>query len=286
MSFHEMNRGHKKASHPPLPRLGPSSKIDCFRTECQVTKEKIVALKEFVARQRKLSRKGKPAMTNACKDQSEKQLIALERMMRGWPGEPLDRRGIVRILNATGSKPPIFWIFNVRHEPENFANALGPDQPLIYGRSLHLILGPDEDRDSALIGLANYFLRWLAPRMTVTRHFLGANCQGARCLLMLTQRLMAKDIRVSGVCLISALPDIEVGVPALLIYGSRDPHHDPFFHDAVSAQKQASRCFATVRRQLVDAEHGQYGRVETVETVVARVQDFLASLNARAAFSA
>ncbi|WP_425097927.1 hypothetical protein [Tropicibacter sp. S64] len=225
-------------------------------------------------------------MASTGMSQHETHLDALGRLMRGWPGEALDPRGIVRIVNRGGSKPPIFWVFNARHEPENFARELGQDQPLIYARSLHLVMPPDQDRAAANLPLARYYAQVLTPNLTGLHLFLGANCQGARLMLELTRILRGNGGRVSGVCVISALPDIEVGVPALLIYGSRDPQHDPFFFDAVSAQKQASRCFATVRRIVIDAGHGQYAVEGTVETVVARVQEFSVSLNSRPVFSA
>jgi hypothetical protein len=210
-------------------------------------------------------------------------LRALSRLMQSWSGTPLDAAGILRRLNDHGSRPPLFWIFNAMREPERLAAALGPDQPLIYGRSLHMIVPPGPDRRPVQRALAAYYADALTGCVGAGPLWVGANCQGAAIAADIARRLNAGGPVVPALALINGRPDGLPDLPGLLIYGSEDPQNDPF-RDGTDPPPRLGPL--ALREVLPRVAHGGYFEPGTVERVAARLRTYFDSVPAVSAASA
>lgn len=206
---------------------------------------------------------------------NSRNLAALSKLMKTWPGLPIDGQGLVRQLNADGTLPPLFCVFNTADEPEKLASALDSDQPLIYGRSLHLVMSPGPERRAATIELGRHYASILAPVIGQRPIWIGANCQGVPVMMQVAASLRDAGANIFCMYLISGLPTTVMDVPALLIYGEDDPHHDPFRKDADTAHAEARRCFARYRREVLPGVgHGKYFDEGTVNLLASILQTF------------
>jgi len=206
-------------------------------------------------------------------------LTAQSKLMASWAGVPLDAHGVLRRLNCGGRQPPVFWIFNVADEPSRLAEALGPDQPVLFGRSLHILIAPgDPDRERMIAEMAAYYAGALAALPGWSGLRVGATCQGSGVALRAARALMTMGRGVSSVSLIAARPRIRTDLPALLIHGSRDPDHDPFRQDPVGAGIMARHCFRSFRRAVVDMAHREYSDEANVAILADLLQEFWAAL--------
>lgn len=110
-----------------------------------------------------------------------------------WPGErPTSERMVVG-LNTTGTRAPIFWVFNDNVEPARLAGVLGPDQPLYGFRSGVAISTYSEDEIQA------FALRYVAEMAAVRPDgpvFIGGNCQGGIIALALAQHALRRGRHV------------------------------------------------------------------------------------------
>lgn len=202
-------------------------------------------------------------------------LNALSKLMQSWPGIALDDQGVLRQLNGTGTRDPLFWLFNASREPALLAQALGPDQPLIFGRSLHQIVKPGPDRTLAVVDLGRHYAHLLVAALEDRALWVGANCQAVSIVVQVVANLRATRIGVRGLCLISATTLAPVGLPGLLIYGGDDPENDPFRDDPDAAHGQALRSFSRYRRVVLPGvAHGRYFAPGTVDSLVERFQVF------------
>ncbi|MEP2783902.1 MAG: hypothetical protein ABJO67_19755 [Pseudoruegeria sp.] len=202
-----------------------------------------------------------------------------QKLMASWPGQPVDKNGILRVLNESGSKTPILWIFNGANEPEILAKSLGEDQPLFFSRSMHLIVQPNDDRDLVRKVLTDYLFKELCLHLPGVKLDMGANCQGAGMLMGLSILLRARDIDVERLFLINCrLPDVPTNLPALLIYGDQDQQHDPFRSNPKRANERAMKLFSSYQRVMINAQHGRYFTTESIEEIVDRMMAFRSSL--------
>lgn len=186
-------------------------------------------------------------------------LIPQKRLMSSWAGRPIDEQGILRVLNEDGARSPLLWIFNASHEATDLARILGPDQPVIFSRSSHLIVPEGEDLSAVRLQLTQYLSTQIRAAFPNRQFDIGASCQGAGMAMQLSTLLPDNGIRVGHLCLINCmLPDIATGRPALLFYGEDDPLNDPFRRDAVAGQNRAIQLFSHYRREVLHTGHGQY----------------------------
>ncbi|WP_123640368.1 hypothetical protein [Histidinibacterium lentulum] len=198
-------------------------------------------------------------------------LRALSRLMEQWSGTPLDSAGVLRRLNPGGSRTPLFWIFNSKREPERLAAALGPDQPLIYGRSLHMIVPEASLKLDVGRRLAAHYADALRPAVGDGLLCVGANCQGTSIAMEVVRRLNRERPVVPALAFINARPGDRLDLPKLLFYGEEDPQSDPFREDPDAA----SRGFGPHRREVLSGvSHGGYFEVGTVERVAAGLRSY------------
>lgn len=214
---------------------------------------------------------------------STKRLLETqEKLMASWPGTPVDRAGIVRVLNAEGNKPPLLWIFNSAKEPKLLADALGPDQPLIFSRSAHLLVTSAADRLPIRKDLGDYLHNEISRAFAGQKFDAGTSCQGTSLVMYLADKSGHGTFQIGNMCLInSRLPEIATRCPALLIYGSGDPGHDPFRENMEGAISKASRCYSEYRRIVLDAQHGAYYTNDVLAEILTQFQSFRSERSAQ-----
>ncbi len=194
----------------------------------------------------------------------------------------MDARGVLRILNETGTRTPLLWIFNTEKEPLKLATALGEDQPILFSRSAHLLLPPEADHVPWRRSLADYVLRQTEAHFPGTRLDLGTSCQGTGVATALCGMLPGARIDIGCLCIINcSLPEGRTNRPALLIYGQHDPRNDPFRADPAEGARRAAALFSDYRRIMVPARHGGFYDPEVLLPIWAAFDAFRADQLAR-----
>lgn len=179
--------------------------------------------------------------------------------MKNWPGRALDTQGTLRILNEHGTQQPLLWILNAAADTGHLEAAFGPDQPIIYGRSLHLLVPDGQDRIGPAQSVADHYTQTLPRCLTLGQVWLGSNCQGNEIVKAWLPRLDAAGYDVAGFCFVNN--PVNVGAtkrPALLIYGDQDDRHNPFAQNEQAAKSRARDAFSTYEMHMVEAAHGQF----------------------------
>jgi hypothetical protein len=179
-------------------------------------------------------------------------------------------------------KPPLFWICNSAKEPQLLADALGPDQPLIFSRSAHLLVTSADDRLPFRKILGDYLLDEISRAFAGQKFDAGTSCQGTSLVMYLAEKSDRGTFEIGSLCLInSRLPEIATGCPALLIYGSGDPGHDPFRENMEEAVSKASMCYSEYDRILLDAQHGEYYSDDVLADILTQFQSFRSERSAK-----
>lgn len=204
-----------------------------------------------------------------------KKLNALSKLTRHWPGEPLDDRGVIRVLNPAGKRAPIVWVFNAAHEPRQFSRALGPDQPLVVLRSLNQIQRASPSRYDTAEHLAEYYARQLASTLPNKVSLVGGNCQGAPIALWIANRLLDRGHDVGCAATVDARPWVEIQLPILLSFGI-DWKEDDFFAGVSSDPFEVNnRFYADWRHGRLRCTHGHYFDPEHVDHLADNLRRFM-----------
>lgn len=213
-------------------------------------------------------------------------LTAQQKLMSSWAGRAIDQKGILRVLNEDGTRPPLFWIFNTSRDPETFAKVLGEDQPVVFSRSSHLLVAPNESPAQVRKILSDYLCQELNQHFAGARFDMGTSCQGTNIILQLSTQLQSQGIGVGHLCMINCtLPPLVTHRPALLIYGHQDAGHNPFHHDDTDATLRAQTLFSDYQVLRINAGHGQYYALGTVEKWIAQFDALRAISSATASSS-
>ncbi len=106
--------------------------------------------------------------------------------MAPWPGSRPTRDRLLAGLNLSGSKPPLYWVFQGGEEFAALAEALGPGQPLCGFRSGHLVFRYSEDNVEEI---AHRYVDDLLEAHPEGPFSLGGNCQGGILALAMAGRL-------------------------------------------------------------------------------------------------
>ena len=107
-----------------------------------------------------------------------------------WDGERPTRDRLIIAVNTSGSKTPLFWVFQDAVQFHSLGTALGPDQPLYGLRSGAGVLDYTEDEIQALA------LRYISEISAVCPEgplFVGGACQGAIIALAIAQHLLRRQ---------------------------------------------------------------------------------------------
>ena len=110
----------------------------------------------------------------------------LQVRMEAWPGSRPTRDRLLAGLNLSGSKPPLYWVFQGGEEFAALAEALGPGQPLCGFRSGHLVFRYSQDNVEEI---ARRYVDDLLEAHPEGPFSLGGNCQGGILALAMAGRL-------------------------------------------------------------------------------------------------
>jgi acyl-CoA synthetase (AMP-forming)/AMP-acid ligase II len=99
--------------------------------------------------------------------------------LEDWPGEKLGPKGLLRGMNVSGSKPPLFWVFNDREEFVEISKTLGTDQPVYGMRSFSEICAISNLEERKISEVTNLYVKEILTltRGGVSHYFIGGNCQ-------------------------------------------------------------------------------------------------------------
>jgi hypothetical protein len=200
----------------------------------------------------------------------------LKHLTKEWAGEPIDDAGLVRILNRTGKRPPLIWCFNGQREFPMLAAGLGPDQPVIGLRSLHMVerVGPTRYRNDQIA--AELYLNALLSCVDLDECFVGGNCQGAGIAIHIASSLLKAGKNVRALIIMEAQPILPFPGRVGLIFGDRSEMFNPFLRGE-SPQARWKTLFSDPVLEIVPGTHGEYFRDENFPALceaIARIIDF------------
>jgi tetratricopeptide (TPR) repeat protein len=190
-----------------------------------------------------------------------------------WRGERAATESLVVGRNTSGTRPPLFWVFQGQHEMRPLATYLGDDQPLYGMRSGHLVMEYTEDNIQALaIGYARE-IEALCPEGPL---FLGGNCQGSRLALAIAQHLVRRTRHVPSLFLMewTYLPQPYSG-PITFVFGHESDRANPYV--LFRYPELTWRCaFTDFRVEIVPGSHGQFFREPNIQALAQVLQGRMA----------
>lgn len=209
----------------------------------------------------------------------------LKHLMQEWAGFPVDEGRLARILNADGKRPPLIWCFNSQQEFPVLAAGLGPDQPVIGIRSLHLVERNDATRYGKDEFLAELYADALLPSVDLEECFVGGNCQAVSVAAHLAFNLLKAGKAVRALITLDGESPLPFPGRVGLIHGARSEMFNPFLRGE-TPQPRWNMLFADPVAQMVPGTHGEYFKPENAPPLceaIARVIDLPAGCETDAA---
>ena len=207
----------------------------------------------------------------------ERRRNLLKHLTSDWAGEPLNGHGTVRILNRNGTRPPIIWCFNVQNEFPTLAAGLGPDQPLIAVRSLHLVGSFGMERFHQNLETADEYTRIIesCPDLDLTDCVVGGNCQGAYISFRIAENLLARRAKVRCVISMEAEPFLPLPCPVGFVFGAYSELFNPFLRGEDPEEKWRAM-FEAAMVEIVPAKHGEFFKPENNPALCAAISRLMA----------
>jgi acyl-CoA synthetase (AMP-forming)/AMP-acid ligase II/acyl carrier protein len=157
-----------------------------------------------------------------------------------WDGERPTRDRLVAGLNMTGTKTPLFWVFQTASELCQLGKSLGADQPLYGFRSGYELIAYKEDEIQTLA------LRYVSEIIELCPDgplFIGGNCQGSIIALAMAQHLLRRRRHVPLLMLMETggMPFQSYPGPVFLLHGRDSIYGNPYknFRNPDSAWRRA-----------------------------------------------
>jgi amino acid adenylation domain-containing protein len=194
-----------------------------------------------------------------------------------WRGERANPDSLIIGRNTSGTRPPLFWVFQGQQELLQLATYLGEDQPLYGMRSGHLVMKYTEDNIQAL---ALGYLREIEALHPKGPLFVGGNCQGGVIALAIAQHLIRRRRLVPLVVLLewSFLPQPYAG-PVALLFGRESDIANPYARSRYP-ELTWRRAFPDFHVEILPGAHGQFFIEPNVQVLAETVQCCMAeSLN-------
>lgn len=193
-------------------------------------------------------------------------LKLLSHLTSRWEGEALGKFGLIRILNASGKKPPLIWCFNGAHEFPMLAQGLGSDQPVIGLRSLHMVTpnGPNryvDDEQTAEM----YAELLLSTDLDLSTCAVGGNCQGGGIAIPLATRLLRAGREVQTLILMETRLPTPFPRPVGFVYGDRSEMFNPYLQGEDIEPKWDRLCRKWTT-EIIPGSHGEYFTPENSQT--------------------
>ncbi|WP_225030461.1 hypothetical protein [Xinfangfangia pollutisoli] len=202
-------------------------------------------------------------------------LKLLKHLMSDWEGALVGESRLLRILNPAGRKPPLIWCYNSAPEFPAMAQELGPDQPVIGIRSLHLVTpnGPKRfAEDEWAAGL--YAEALLASGLALEGCAVGGNCQGGGVAAPLAARLVQSGLRVGMLVLMETQSAAPYPGHVGLLYGAESEMFNPYLRGE-RLEPTWDRLFESWSVEIVPGAHGTYFTPENRATTCAGIARLL-----------
>lgn len=207
---------------------------------------------------------------------TDKTFAILGGFVRGWSADKIGPSGLISRANAAGRRPPLVWVLNDTKEFGAFADALGPDQPLIAMRSLNTVIAPHRLTRADVHSVAERYAQELGAILGKRPFFLGGNCQGAAIAAALARRLLLAGADLRGFAGME-WPDLPpLPVPVTLLFGADSPGHNPFLsgRDPVPVWE---RIYPSHEVAILPGSHGTYFDPERVADLVRVLRAMIAT---------
>lgn len=170
----------------------------------------------------------------------------------------MDDRGLVHILNENGSKPPLIWCFNAPHEFQILAEKLGPEQPIIGLRSLHLVARIEPGRGRHDREMANHYADFLLGALPDRPCYIGGNCQGATIAFHIARRWLLAGRQCPHFISMEMEPPLPLPLPCTLLFGANSTMFNPYLKGDHGAPLRWKNLVAFPSDQIIPGGHGEY----------------------------
>jgi acyl-CoA synthetase (AMP-forming)/AMP-acid ligase II/acyl carrier protein len=184
----------------------------------------------------------------------------LHSFVAAWDGERRTSASLVSVLNASGTRMPLAWVFQSTKEFSRLARALGDDQPLYGMRSGSQIMDYAEANVQALALAYAHEIEELCVGPIV----LGGNCQGGIIALAVAQHLLRRRRHVPLLVLMEwAFPPVAYTEPVLLLFGSESRAANPFLRYE-HPEMGWRRAFPRHSWEYISGPHGHFFEPENI----------------------
>lgn len=200
------------------------------------------------------------------------KLALQSHLMKDWPGEPLGDSGLLRILNAKGSLPPLIWCFNSHHEFPLLAQTLGPDQPLIGLRSLMLIARMEPGRARMDQAMGEHIADLLLTLLPTGACHVGGNCQAVPVAARVAMRLLLAERDVRSFTALEWEPGLPLPLPTKLLFGAESNMFNPELRGDAHATGRWSLLFGQPTHETVPGGHGEYFTNSNIGALAAAIR--------------
>lgn len=207
---------------------------------------------------------------------SAKTLGILAGFMKSAPGQKIGADGIISILNSSGSKPPLLWVFNSVQEIGNLAAGLGQDQPLIAMRSLNTVIPMQKVIAWDERILADHYANTLRGYLGSRGFFLGGNCQGAPIAGYLARALLLSGFSLQAFVAMEWTDLPPLPVQSTLLFGADSANHNPFLKH-LDPRPVWECMYPKYRVDFLPGTHGTYFTPERLQNLVNSLNEVMGS---------
>jgi hypothetical protein len=204
----------------------------------------------------------------------ERKVKLLKNFMSSCAGQAVDENGLIRILNATGSKPPLIWSFNALSEFPALAIGLGSDQPVIGIRSLNAVVDYTRKLIQEDTEIAAYYAKLLQEHFDLTTFWIGGNCQGAAVAAELASHLSLQGKHALGLFQMEWQNSTPWPGPCHFLFGAESVEYNPFL-----AGKDPwplwRKTYQEVSCDFLPGTHGQYFTPENLPDLTSKLQRYM-----------
>lgn len=205
-----------------------------------------------------------------------RSLEVLKHLTAGWPGEKLGDEGIARLINPSGTRKLLIWCVNAEFELPLLADALGPDQPLVGLRSLHMIVPTGPRRYQPDQELAEYYTRVLLshPEIDLDNCTLAGNCVGSAIALRIADNLLSQGRPAQVLATMEAQSWLPYPGRVYHLFADRSHQFNPFLRGD-DPYPMWNTLFSDPLVAITPGEHGKIITVENIQCFVNSVRAML-----------
>lgn len=202
-------------------------------------------------------------------------LDRIKNYLEEWPGKIQYESSLLRGFNTDGTRPPLFWVFQLPGDMELLAQKLGPDQPLYGMRSLVHITAISSLNDQILDEVGSGYLNEILCITKGAAFHLGGNCQAAIVTLWMARKL--NNLNCSPKTLFLMEWSFSWGLytnKTVLLYGEQSFTKDIYESDDSRGQGWKTD-FQDAHTAVISGAHGEYFEPENISSLVAQIKKFI-----------